>query len=159
MIGDFMALVGLAKELRGALRRLPDGVGFSIVRYKDPSHDHLRVVNLTPLAIHGFKFAVQKGEHGQALNVSAIWHPSPADVFGEPVNYIIEIPEQGIYLRPAALYYVPLRTLPGETPLDTDDIRVGFSYVTPDGDRQQGNLQHVARIKAQGSRLEPVART
>lgn len=156
MLGDLMAFIGLAKELKGALRRIPDGIGFSIVTY-EPSEkgrvDHLRLVNLTPLTIHGFKFSIQVGDRGQEIAVNEIYRLANADVFGSLTTYRIEIPNTGVYLRPGAQFFVPLRDIKGVESWK-DDIRIAFTYVDPQGQRLPGNLQHVVRTHAQEGLLD-----
>ena len=148
MFADIISALGFFKDLRRELRRLPDAVGFSIVTYgdNDPERDHLRIVNLTPFTIHGFRCTLQKGPHDQAKPLQHVYHCSDADVYRKPVLYKILIPENGIYLRPNAWLYVPLAEA-----IDckaTDDLRLGFSYVTPEGRRMPGRLQHVVRVHA-----------
>ena len=153
MIHDILAVFGLAKDLRKLLRRTPDGVGFSIVSYgvggqADP-RDHLRFVNLTPLTIHGFRFSIQAGEHGESVPVTRVQHPAPADVFGRPTVYTLEVPGYGIYMRPGAVFYVPMVDL--KLPQLNGDLRVAFTYTAANGKRLPGNLQHVVRVHAVNS--------
>jgi len=153
MIGDLLSLLGLAKELRGALRRLPDGVGFSIVNYPGSNNrqDHLRIINLTPLTIHGFKCAVQIGEHGESTPVTHLYHPAPADVYGRPALFRLDVPRQGIYLRPGSPFFIPLHELPHLKVTSDSDMRAAFSYTVPDGARRDGKLQYIVRVEALSS--------
>jgi hypothetical protein len=149
-VGDFVTLLGFSKDVRNLLRAIPDGLGFSLVHYSESGptdEDHIRIVNLTPLTLHGVKFTIQQGEHGEPTPLSYVLRSGEEDCYGRKVLYRIAIPKAGIYMHPAATFYIPCKELPLHiTP--TDDIRMRFTYVFADGREGKGNLQHLVRVLA-----------
>jgi len=146
-IGDLISLVGLLRDAREAVRGTPDGLGFSIVQYDDANRDHLRFVSLVPLTIHGFRLAIQVGDSGQEIAIDRIYRAGQTDVFGSSVEYEIEIPRCGIYVRPDAIFYVPLSKLPNNAN-STADLRARFWYRTAKNEEREGHLQHIVRVRA-----------
>jgi hypothetical protein len=149
----FLTVWPWAKELMQAMRRLPESVGFSVVKYvgERGQRDHLRIVNLAPVTIHGFTCSVKVGDHGQAQPIHFLYRPPTEDVFGDRVTYKLTIPTEGIYLRPGSVYYLPLSELP-EKPKANDAIVVSFTYTSSDGKRRPGKVEHVVRVDAQATK-------
>ena len=152
MLSDLMTLLRLAKEIREMIVKPADGISFSIVTVdkaqKTSLGNHLRIINLLPVAICTVEFWLQQGpEEKTRIPINHVYHPSTSkEPFDCRVIYRIPISKPGVFLYPQGMYYVPLAEYPN---FDwTGDVRARFYYSIPGKkDKKEGNLQIVARAE------------
>jgi|GEM_PF-6014889 len=142
MISDLVALISLIKELRKLLRTPADGINFSVVKTQNHDlslpGDHMRIVNLLPIAICACRLWIQQGKDKTTRKfVKCVYHPSTNDEpFGQKVVYRIPLEGTGVFLYPRGMYYVPLSEYP-EIAWD-GEVWVKFFYSTPDEGEKEG---------------------
>ena len=151
MLSDLMTLLGLAKEIRKMIVKPADGISYSIVTIdkaqKTSLVDHLRIINLLPVAICAVKFWMQQGtDERTRIPINHVYHPSTSkEPFGCRVIYRIPISKPGVFLYPQGMYYVPLSEYPNFN--WNGDVRAKFYYFIAGQGEKEGNLQIAARAE------------
>ncbi len=146
--------IDLAQAILEIFRQIPPHVGVSVVHYPENGRlSHLRFINVGETTVHGFRawIAIDQADRWHLIQEL---HRVDKDVRGNLVEYIVSIPDKGIYLRPASPLFVPLIDLPiyssiSSRPLESfGDLRLKMEYQDADGKSRDKDLDGVVIVQA-----------
>ena len=151
MISEILSFISLIREIQQLTRKSADGLNFNIVRCKEGQiispGDHLRIINLLPVAICAVRFWLQQGmDECSRVPINHVYHASSDEQpFGNKVTYRVPVSHEGVFLYPRGIYYVPLAEYSN---FNWDgDVRVKFYYSTPNEGEKEGNLQIAVKVE------------